>query len=327
MPRFAKEGGNKRKLVEEFPVLDLDRVIGPRRSLDPMGNDEVENKKRKIKLIELEKDKIRAEKDLEKVRSGGGGSSENSALSALVDVTKTAVEEAVKNKTPVVPPASGASEVAAVAKVAINALEKKGGEDEATRVDKVRDESHKREMNLTRELFNEKLEGRLGGIEGKIDSIGKGGGGLEVIKELQDVGVPISFGTGQMTDGQLKILQEIKAEGRRHAKEMKESDRRFQLMMRQLKQEDNFRWAHLQEERRRTNLLAGGLKRVGRSIARGMSEEEGEGKPEVKKHETPPIKLKKYTCEVCQAPIVVPPDKKPGDEVECGSCRSIFTLT
>jgi len=127
----------------------------------------------------------------------------------------------------------------------------------------------------------------------------------------------------------LRIQKEIRQADRQFMKDMKEGDRRWQLRLQQYRDDSRRAWADVQEKRRRTAIAEGALKRVGRAVARAVSEAE-EGEEEEEEEEARPGKgkpageVRQYKCEECGATISVPPDVKPGDKVTCASCGAQY---
>jgi DNA-directed RNA polymerase subunit RPC12/RpoP len=154
----------------------------------------------------------------------------------------------------------------------------------------------------------------------------------EGIKTAKELGL---FG-GQNIE-YLKLLKEMKESDRRFAREMKESDRRFELLLKKMEEEKEQRRVKAALERHKTEMISGALQRVGRAIARGLSEA-GEASPEagetaegevVEGKAAPKAKGKNvhtYKCEDCGAPISVPADAKKGTKIVCARCGAEFIL-
>lgn len=124
----------------------------------------------------------------------------------------------------------------------------------------------------------------------------------------------------------MRLMQEIKDADRRFMKDMKTSDRQWQLRLMQYRDESRRAWAETQEKRRRTQLAEKALRRVGGAVARAVSEaeEEEEFEEEAKPARKRSRRVKQYECEVCGEPISVPPGLKPGATVTCASCGAIY---
>jgi len=130
----------------------------------------------------------------------------------------------------------------------------------------------------------------------------------------------------------MNIIAEMRKNDQAFQERIKESDRRWELRLEQLHAETALKKGQLAESRRRTDLIAGTLRRVGGAIARGISEgiAEGEGKKAEGKtaegeegaEETP----QQYQCE-CGATISVPPGTQPGARVTCAKCGAEYDVT
>jgi len=127
------------------------------------------------------------------------------------------------------------------------------------------------------------------------------------------------------------IIAEMRKNDQAFQKDMQESQRRWDLRLEQMRSETAYKKAQLAEGRRRTELIAGTLRRVGGAIARGISEgiAEGEGKKaegqkteEATGEEAP----QEYKCD-CGATISVPPGTQPGAVVTCAKCGAQYEAT
>jgi len=129
----------------------------------------------------------------------------------------------------------------------------------------------------------------------------------------------------------LRLQKEIREADRKFMREMKSDDRRWELQLQKMRDESRSMWAEAQERKRRTDLMASGLKRVGAAIARAVSEgeEEGEEVEEAKpaKRGKKESKIRQYECSECGSPISVPPSVKVGDSIQCASCGASFEVT
>jgi DNA-directed RNA polymerase subunit RPC12/RpoP len=152
----------------------------------------------------------------------------------------------------------------------------------------------------------------------------------EGIKTAKELGL---FGGAQNIE-YLKLLKEMKESDRRFAREMKESDRRFELLLKKMEEEKEQRKMKAALERRKTEMISGALQRIGRAIARGLSEAGEAEAPEeggtvVEGKAAPKAKGKSvytYKCEDCGAPISVPADAKKGSKIVCAKCGAQFVL-
>jgi len=140
--------------------------------------------------------------------------------------------------------------------------------------------------------------------------------GAKVAKELGLIGgdTPI-----------LSIMAEMRKNDQVFQREMKESDRRWELRLEEMRLKSNIERAKLSEGRRRTELIAGSLRRIGAAVARGLAESagpEGEGKTEGEKEEPQTLQ-----CSECGADISVPPETKPGALITCAKCGAQYEAT
>ena len=123
----------------------------------------------------------------------------------------------------------------------------------------------------------------------------------------------------------LTVMAEMRKNDQQFQERMRSSDRAWELRLEELKLRSNIERAKLVEGRRRTELIAGSLRRIGGAIAKGIGEgiSEGEGKKaEGEEGETP----QEYKCE-CGGVITVPPGTQPGAVVTCGKCGAQYDAT
>jgi len=143
--------------------------------------------------------------------------------------------------------------------------------------------------------------------------------GAKVAKELGLIGgdTPI-----------LNIMAEMRKNDQAFQTQRDEAQRRWELRLEQLHAETALKKGQLAESRRRTDLIAGTLRRVGSSIARGFSEgiAEGEGKKAEGKETTGGEALQQYECS-CGATITVPPEAQVGSIVTCAKCGNQYEVT
>jgi len=156
--------------------------------------------------------------------------------------------------------------------------------------------------------------------KGLLESLfASGPEGVKIAKEIGLIGGDASI---------LQIVSQMRQNDQQFQERMRASDRTWDLRLQQLQADTAFKKAQLAESRRRTELIAGTLRRVGSSIARGISEgiAEGEGKKAEGKtaegEETP----QEYKCE-CGAVITVPPGTQPGAIVTCAKCGAQYEAT
>lgn len=124
----------------------------------------------------------------------------------------------------------------------------------------------------------------------------------------------------------LKLQKEIRSADRQFMKDMKESDRRWEVRLQEMRNESRRMWAEVQESKRRTDLLSKGLKKIGSAIARAVAEEEEEEVEEAKaKPKRKASKVKQYQCE-CGAAISVPKTAKAGETVQCAKCGNVYSI-
>jgi len=140
--------------------------------------------------------------------------------------------------------------------------------------------------------------------------------GVKIAKEIGLIGGDASI---------LQIVSQMRQNDQQFQERMRDSDRRWELRAQQLAGEMSFKKAQLAEGRRRTELIAGTLRRVGSAIAKGVSEgiAEAEGKKTEgaeEGEETP----QQYNCNDCGGVITVPPGMKPGAIVTCGKCGAQY---
>jgi len=142
--------------------------------------------------------------------------------------------------------------------------------------------------------------------------------GAKVAKELGLIGgdTPI-----------LNIMAEMRKNDQQFQERMRSSDRAWELRLEEMRLRGNIERAKMAEGRRRTELIAGSLRRVGEAIARGIGEEIEGGEGKKAEGETAEGEaLPQYQCE-CGATITVPPETKPGAIVTCAKCGAQYEAT
>ncbi len=106
---------------------------------------------------------------------------------------------------------------------------------------------------------------------------------------------------------------------------MRKTDKAFILALKRLELDTTVKGAELEEQRRRTDILGGGFKRIGRAIGKAL---EGNGEDEFEEEQPsrkkPSKKVTVYKCSECASPISVPPNTEPGAEVACAKCGAKF---
>jgi len=131
----------------------------------------------------------------------------------------------------------------------------------------------------------------------------------------------------------MTIVAEMRKNDQQFQERMRSSDRAWELRLEEMRLRGNIERAKLAEGRRRTELLAGTLRRVGGAIARGIGEgisEEAEGKKAEGKAEEGAEGegegIQEYKCE-CGATISVPPGTQVGAVVKCAKCGAEYEAT
>jgi len=154
--------------------------------------------------------------------------------------------------------------------------------------------------------------------------IAQGPEGTKVAKELGLIGGEAPY---------LQIMAEMRRNDQQFQERMKSSDRAWELRLEELRLRSNLERAKISEGRRRTELIAGSLRRIGAAVARGLVEgvgPEGEGKKAEGEGEEAPEAPKEFQCQgeingkPCGATISVPPEIKPGAIVTCAKCGAQY---
>jgi len=163
--------------------------------------------------------------------------------------------------------------------------------------------------------------------EGILESLLRTPEGAKTAKELGLIG-----GDAPM----MQIIAQMRKNDQDFQRERDEAQRRWDLRLEEFRADTALKKAHLAESRRRTDLIAGTLRRVGGAIARGISEgvAEGEGKKAEGEEATSEEAPQQYQCEgklpdgnVCGAIITVPPGAQPGSIVKCARCGAEYEAT
>ena len=176
-----------------------------------------------------------------------------------------------------------------------------------------------------KEFVGTAVEAKIARLEAKVEAaLAKGNTGqarsiAKEIKELQDMGIPVNFGAQGLTADQMRAMNEKDTLNKQFLIELKKMDR-----------DDDYRWEELKVKRERNDILASGFKRIGRAVARGLTEGEEEEEEEEhrkggrRKPAKPRGHVKVYRCSECNAKISVPKDLKPGDAVKCAKCGAEY---
>jgi len=123
----------------------------------------------------------------------------------------------------------------------------------------------------------------------------------------------------------MQVVAEMRKNDQQFQERMTSAQRAWDLRLEEMRLRGNIERAKLAEGKRRTELIAGSLQRVGQAIARGLAEgaSEGEGKKtEAKEGE----EIQQYQCE-CGATISIPPGTQPGAVVTCAKCGAQYEAT
>jgi DNA-directed RNA polymerase subunit M/transcription elongation factor TFIIS len=174
-------------------------------------------------------------------------------------------------------------------------------------------ETLKAGMALAGSGRSEREESQHGGL---LENLLKTPEGIKAAKEIGLIGGDASV---------LAIVKEMRANDQQFQTQQKESDRRWDLRLAQLQGEQELRKAQIKESGRRTDLLAGGLQRIGGAIARAVAQSGPEGKTAEGKRAGAGV-LSQTPCSECGASITIPPSIKPGDVVKCAKCGSQFEV-
>jgi len=345
--RFGRGTYTKLKNIT-LPTMELPRVFGERSSVHMNGNttdinvikeqrrrrivSKLQDQELDIMVLEGEKEVIELSKEVEKHKPKGN-TGEAEAAATLVAEGKISPEEAVRlareNKGFVIvkPGADGkrtnASDTAtAVEKgmnVALNTAEKiaeigkgKGGGGDGKNYS----------LADVSEFVSAKVDVKISELKGLVtQALNKGNTKspdvVDAIKQLKELGVIQTGGggSGQTTTEMLNIQ-----------KEMRKTDKAFLLALKKLELETTVKGAELEEQRRRTDILGSGFKRIGRAIGKALEDGDGEeefGVEQPRRKKTSK-KVTVYKCSECGSPISVPPDTNPGTEVACAKCGAKF---
>lgn len=333
-----------------LPTMELSRTFGERGN--PFMNDDstsignireqrrrriaqkLQEQELKIMQLEGEKEVRELEQDVEKLKPKSPEGNVAKTAATLVEEAKLPPNEAVqmaRNKTGVVVVKTGEVDGKKTKEEVTNAMTK--GMEIAVDAMKtganMKGNSGSGEKGLslsdTKEFVGTIVEAKLAKLDAKLEAaLAKGNTGqsrsiAKEIKELQDMGIPVNFGGAQgLTAEQMKAMNE------------KDSlNKEFLIRLKQMDRDENYRFAELGEKRRRNDILASGFKRIGRAVARGLTEggeddEEEEERGGQRKPSRKKVKVKVYRCSECGAKISVPPGLKPGDAVKCAKCGAEY---
>jgi len=179
--------------------------------------------------------------------------------------------------------------------------------------------------------------------EGATDRVSsKTGLTLEDVKTMKELGLIKPAGTEENVVSTLKELRDLgliqigggfNKEYVNLQKSLRDSDRAFQLALYNITQRQIEHLEKLGIEKEKLALLRDFAARIGAAAARATEEaEEGEEKGEPKGEPSKVTPGKKegameiIKCEVCGFDMVIPPEKqKPGEKWTCEKCNSLFT--
>jgi len=310
-----------------IPVIDLDKMFGPR--VDKMSESTTETKgkleKRKEELAKLELDEeiLDVEDRIRRRQSG----------ETVSEPPKSGLEDKLMDKV-VIP-------------LVNRGLEEKdkgrGSNDTVDRALSIAEEAVKRrqpkgdaggsaldELNKGIGIFTkikdlievEKTEKEEAGepVKKEMDSLAELDRGLDLVKKLRET-FPSDGGGGGMSDA----MMEFKKWEKTFELDVRKADREERLERRRIDKAHDIEIGKLGIEKERNDLLRDGFKRVGRAITLGLGEEDEYDEDE----EPAPAKgrgqLLKEKCEVCGAEILIPPEAQvEGKEIKCSECNSSF---
>lgn len=341
-----------------LPTMELSRTFGERGN--PFMNDDSpsierirEQRRRRIaqklqeqdlKIMQLEGEKeVRVlEKEVEKLKPKNPGGESCPTCGVVPGEAETAATLTEEAKLPPAEAAQMARNKAGVVVVKAGEVDGKKTKEEVTNamtkgmeiaVDAMKTGANMKgnsgsgekglSLSDTKEFVGTIVEAKLAKLDAKLEAaLAKGNTGqsrsiAKEIKELQDIGIPVNFGGAQG----------LSAEQMRAMNEKDSLNKEFLIRLKQMDRDENYRFAELGEKRRRNDILASGFKRIGRAVARGLSEggEEEEEEPEKGGQRKPSRKkVKVYRCSECAAKISVPPGLKPGDAVKCAKCGAEY---
>ena len=330
-----------------LPTMELSRTFGERGN--PFMNDDSSSigsirmqrrrriaqklQEQELKILQLEGEKeVRVlEKEVGKLKPKAAEGNVAETAATLVEEARLPPGDAVemaRSKTGVVVVKTGevdgkktheeaANAVTKGMEIAVDAMEKgaklKGGGNE-----------NRGGLSLSdmKEFVGARVDAKMARLEAKLETaLAKGNTGkartlAQELKDLEAMGIPINFGAKGLTADQMRAMNE------------KDSlNKEFLIRLKQMDRDENYRFAELGEKRRRNDILASGFKRIGRAVARGLTEggEEEEEEEEIGGQRKPSRKkVKVYRCSECGAKISVPPGLKPGDAVKCAKCGAEY---
>ena len=142
----------------------------------------------------------------------------------------------------------------------------------------------------------------------------------EGIKAAKEMGL-IGNDTGTMA-----IIAEMRKNDQVFQKQLKESDRNWDLRMEELKMRRDIAAQKIQGDRERTDLMIHGLQKIGEAVAGAFMNGEAPEAPDSSLVAKPASASQPQTfeCEVCHAPITIPAGTKIGAEVECSKCHTKY---
>lgn len=166
--------------------------------------------------------------------------------------------------------------------------------------------------NQSRPTEAPREEKRSGGI---LERLMETPDGIKTAKELGLIGNDTSS---------LQIIAEMRKNDQLLQKQIKDSDRQWDLRMEELKAKREIAQMKIQEGRERTQLISNSLQRIGKSVAEAMS---GGGEQEAQTISQPIQQQQQFQCEECQGIITIPPNAVPGQTVECPKCHTKYQTT
>jgi len=311
-----------------IPVVDLDKMFGPRRT--EMGESLTETKKSNLEKRQEALDKLEMEEDIldveDRIRRRRDGR-------VAPEAPKDSFGEQMMNQV-VIP-------------LVNRALEEKGGrdsDDTVNRALRIAEKAVSRtpakaapggggavdELEKGIEVFTkiktlvegEKAEknGAGEGTKKEDDVLAELDRGLDLVKKIREV-FPSEGGGGGMSDA----MMEFKKWEKNFELKTKTAERTERLERRRIDKAHDAKLIELGIQKEKNDLFRDGFKRIGRAIALGLGEEDEYDEEE----ETAPAKgrgqLITEECSECGAKVLIPPEAQvAGKEIKCSKCNSIF---
>lgn len=334
MSKPKKTGKSTKKTRLTIPVVNLDKLFGPREEEMNESTTEtktkLEKKREELEALEVDADILELEDKIRRKRNGE--SAPETQQDTLGDKMMEKVIIPLVNRTLAGDdkPRDADSTVDRALRIAEKAVSRGTTKNGAGKNAMDEFDQGIQIFEKIKDLIEgEKAEKEEAGeaTKNEKDSLAEIDRTLDLVQKLRDT-FPSDGGGGGTSDSMIEFKKWEKEFDLKH----KKADREERLDRRRIDKAHDIELGKLGIEQDRNDLLRDGFKRVGRAIALGLGEEdefEEAIEAEYKVLDETPAKgrgqLIKEKCTECGAEILIPPEAQvAGKEIKCSKCNSVF---